>query len=233
MARLISRLSGSAAIAATLSMAAAPVAAAELPQAPARSVSQPGEAAWSGRVSEDVANGWGRHRRHRGGVDAGDVIAGVLILGGIAAVASAASKSSRQRDDYRYREPYRDERPEYRPERSSSSASGIDNAVDMCVGQVERGDDRVASVDNASRTGEGWRISGQLDAGGGFSCWIDNDGRIRNVDLDSGYYSSSYEGGEAASQYDDETYARARAQVREQDPYPEGDYSEIDGDLGG
>ena len=50
-----------------------------------------------------------RHRRHRhyrhrrGGVDAGDVIAGVLILGGIAAIADAASKNNRrERRDERY-----------------------------------------------------------------------------------------------------------------------------------
>ena len=35
--------------------------------------------------------GWGHHHRDR--VDAGDVIAGILIIGGIAAIASAASKS--------------------------------------------------------------------------------------------------------------------------------------------
>jgi hypothetical protein len=45
-----------------------------------------------------------RHWRHRDRVDTGDVLAGILIIGGIAAVASAASKSSRNREanDYRY-----------------------------------------------------------------------------------------------------------------------------------
>ena len=41
--------------------------------------------------------GWGGHHRHRDRVDAGDIIAGVLILGGIAAIASAASRYSRSR----------------------------------------------------------------------------------------------------------------------------------------
>ncbi len=45
--------------------------------------------------------GWGRHHDR---VDAGDVLAGVLIIGGIAAVASAASKAARDRryEDGRY-----------------------------------------------------------------------------------------------------------------------------------
>lgn len=178
------------------------------------------------------------HHHHNRGVSTGNVLAGVLILGGIAAIASAASKAdrenSRQRDyrdgDYRDGD-YRDMRPDYRgeyPPRSSSAASwsggGIDNAVNMCVDQVERGDEQVGSVDNASRATDGWRISGQLAAGGAFSCWIDNSGRIRNVDVGGGHY-----GAPAGGQWSDDAYARARAQS--QDGYPYADYSEIDGDL--
>lgn len=179
---------------------------------------------------------WGRH--HHRGVDAGDVLAGVLIIGGIAAIASAANKSKREREaeDYRYRQPqsYPDDRYEYRDEPRSvprgNQVGGIDSAVDSCVGEVERGQDRVASVDNASRTSNGWQISGQLAAGGGFSCWIDNDGRIRNVDIGSSY--SSYDA-PAGSQWDDEAYARARAQrAGTGEPYGESaPYGEIDGDL--
>lgn len=63
-----------------------------------------------------------RHWHHRDrGVDAGDVFAGLLIIGGIAAVASAASKAnrdkrSREARDYRYPDDrYPDRRnPEYR-----------------------------------------------------------------------------------------------------------------------
>ena len=136
---------------------------------------------------------WGHGRHHRGShVSTGDVFAGLLILGGIAAVASAASKDrdEREADDYRYREPYPDNRPVYR-ESSSYSAGNIDSAVDQCVGEVERGDERVAAVDNAARTTSGWQISGQLDVGGNFSCAIDNDGRIRGIDLGDGYSYSA------------------------------------------
>ena len=178
------------------------------------------------------------HRHHRGGIDAGDVIAGALIIGGIAAIASAASKPKQPR--VVEREPYPDTRPEYRPEYGPRApvseryvGGGIDNAVDMCVDQVERGEDRVESVDNAARTADGWRISGQLGAGGAFSCWIDNDGRIRNVDLGGDYYGASYDE-PAGAQYDDETYARARAQLRDEyaeAPATDYDYDDIDADL--
>lgn len=168
----------------------------------------------------DQSLDWRGRRHHRDrGIDGGDILAGVLILGGIAAIASAASNSNKDRqvrDDYRYDEPYQDQRPDYYESRGYSGG-GIDNAVDMCVGQVERGSDRVASVDNTSRTTDGWRISGQLSAGGGFSCWIDNDGRIRNVDLGGGYYGASaggdyYQSG-ADVQWDDNFYAQARSQA--------------------
>lgn len=44
----------------------------------------------------------GGHRRDRDGVSAGDVIAGALVIGGIAAIASAASNNDRRDRDYRY-----------------------------------------------------------------------------------------------------------------------------------
>jgi hypothetical protein len=176
---------------------------------------------------------WHHGRHHGDGIDGGDVLAGVLILGGIAAIASAASKSDRDRE-YRepYPAPYPDERPEYRPEYAPRAPSpdyvggGIDNAVDMCVGQVELGSENVASVDNAARTGDGWRISGQLGSGGGFSCWIDNDGRIRNVDLDTGDYQGASYDAPADGQWDDADYSAARERLS----IPEGDAA-VDGDL--
>lgn len=219
-----SRIAGSLAMAAALSMTAAPLSAASLPRAGSSLAAGPYAEFGHPGIFEMQEMDW-RGRRYRDrGVSGGDILAGVLILGGIAAIASAASSSNndrRVREQYSYREPYHDERPDYYESRRSSG-SGIDNAVEMCVDQVERGNDRVSSVDNASRTGDGWRISGQLGAGGGFSCWIDNDGRIRNVDIGGGYYGSSMQGGYGASddrQWDDDTYARARARAGAADPY--------------
>lgn len=57
--------------------------------------------------------GWDRHYRHHhgNGIDGGDVLAGLLIVGGIAAIASAAGKSARDdRADERGRYP---ESPDY------------------------------------------------------------------------------------------------------------------------
>ena len=134
--------------------------------------------------------GWGGHRHHhRGGIDAGDVIAGVLILGGIAAVASAASKAKTERRDRdavpppppegRYDERDRGDRWDQR----RGYEGGLNGAVDRCVGEVERGRTRVDTVDSAVRDGEGWRVEGRTD-GGDFSCSIDEEGRVRSLRVD-------------------------------------------------
>jgi len=200
------RLAAAAALAAAFSLAATPVQAAQLPRLAAASTLHDSQG-----YGLDASGYYGRrHHRHRDRIDAGDVLAGVLVLGAIAAVASSAGKSSRsERYDDRYREP-----PPPRPSGSYSS-SGIDNAVDICTGQVERGSERIAGVDEASRRSDGWHISGQLEQGGIFECWIDNEGRIRSVDLGDAY-PSAYQGADNAalpqdSQYSDDYYARARA----------------------
>ena len=157
--------------------------------------------------------GWRRGwRRHRRGIRGGDVLAGVLVLGGIAAIASAANNNRRRdrdvvvvdrRDDRRY-----DDR---RNTRRSNSGSGIDSAVDQCLGEIER-DVRVESVDNASRIAQGWVVTGTLFNGSGFTCQIDNNGRISTVD-----YGGSLSGGPigaADGQWSDDRYADARANAR-------------------
>lgn len=240
-----------AASAAAVSLSTTPLAAAKLPL--------PREA-HGYDSSQDVAQNyrWGRHR-HRDRIDAGDVLAGVLIIGGIAAIASAASKSSREREyrnrDFRYpqtRYPDRTDRYRYDDNPSRNSyGGGMGNAVDMCLGEIERGSDRVDSVDSASRSGEGWHVTGRLTDGAGFSCRIDNSGRLRSLDLGgSPAYGASNDGDwdypVEDRQYDDATYARARA-AQSAPAAPAGDYAPgwenspppdysaepIDEDLGG
>lgn len=149
------------------------------------------------------------YHRHRG-VDAGDVIAGVLILGGIAAVASAAGQNNRDRQrtryparypdhrgDYRY--PNRDYRGDYRDrdyrgedyrygdrdDRDGYRGTGmIDGAIETCVREVERGNREVDTVDAANREGDGWRIEGRMQGGSGFVCTIGADMRVRNATVD-------------------------------------------------
>ena len=104
-----------------------------------------------------------RYRRNR--IDGGDVVAGVLILGGIAAIASAASNNERRErverqryDDRRYDDRRDDDR---RSNPRASDGSGIDSAVSQCLSAIER-DVRVESVDGASRVASGWIVSGTL-----------------------------------------------------------------------
>ncbi|WP_338445017.1 hypothetical protein V5F89_07385 [Pelagerythrobacter marensis] len=191
---------------AALSMAAAPVAApvaaAELP-APGPVGAAQADPAWgdAGVIAE--RSRWHhrrdrhrhRHHRHRDrGIDAGDVIAGALILGGIAAVASSI-------DNDRY-EPRRD----YRSPDRGYRGDGLDRAADMCVAEIER-DARVASVDGVDRTSRGWQVRGTLYDGQAFTCRIGNDGRIE--DIDYGRRGVTYRTQARNGQHSDEVYSAA------------------------
>jgi hypothetical protein len=107
--------------------------------------------AWdvSGETASQWRGGWGwRDRRWRGrnrGIDGGDILAGVLILGGIAAVASAATNSARRNSDDR------------------SFNDDVRSASDQCgaaaVAQSGLGS-RIERIDNVVREGQGWRVEG-------------------------------------------------------------------------
>lgn len=130
--------------------------------------------------------GWGRHRHD----DIGDILAGVLIVGGIAAVANAAANADRNRHapppPYRYPGApderrganYGDDRPEWQ------AGGSIDAAVDRCVGEVARGDAQVDQVDRVNREGDGWRIDGRLRSGQSFGCAVGRDGHISSATVD-------------------------------------------------
>lgn len=137
--------------------------------------------------------GWGggHSRHHDRGIDGGDVLAGILIIGGIAAIASAASKSSkdkRAQEDYRYPDTPaqrdrsagygEDSRPQWQ------EGSGINGAINRCMDEIDRGETRVDSVDGVNREGEGWRVQGRVKGGSNFTCAIDGEGRIRQVSID-------------------------------------------------
>jgi hypothetical protein len=178
------------------------------------------------------------YRRNR--IDAGDVLIGAAIIGGIAAIASSNTRRNRERDVViverdvreRYDEPPYDNRRDARRDgdRSAprgSGASGLDSAVDQCLTRIER-DVRVDTVDNVERTGAGWQVSGTLFNGTAFQCWIGNNGQIDGVDYNgsvSGAPSQSYLGreepqarpdsvpylGREEAQWSDQRYADARA----------------------
>jgi hypothetical protein len=211
---MLYRIASAAAIAASLSMAAAPLAAADLPLTAA-----PAAMETAGVFDAEAVNAQG-HRRwyRRDRVDAGDVIGGLLVLGTIAAVASAASKASQRNRypdrDYRtrgYPYPYPDRDYDYdrdyrsRPYNSRIDESrGIDRAVDMCAAEVER-NARIDTVDSVNRTGQGWTVGGRLRTGEPFTCSIGADGRIDAVDY--GRRGAQVED----RQWDDDRYAAARA----------------------
>ena len=192
------------AILAAFSVSAAPAAAAALAVAPAHS---PVEA-----TSHYGPYGYGyRDYRHRGRGDAGGILAGVLILGGIAAVASAASRDAQRNRSYPYPQRY----PSY-PQQNYRTPNGIDGAVNMCVREVERSA-RIGQVDRAERTSGGWLIAGSMADGAAFSCSIGRDGRIDHLDV--GGRAAPY--GVNDSQYDDDTYRSARADTDRAPPAAE------------
>lgn len=110
----------------------------------------------------------GRHRG-RDGIDAGDVIAGALIIGGIAAVASAASRGDRSYDRRYDRGGYGgDDYGYYR------NGYGSRAAVEQCVRAAEQnagryGRARITDVTSIDRIRGGYQVRGRLVvAGRGF-----------------------------------------------------------------
>ena len=178
--------------------------------------------------------GWGGHRRgwRRNRVDAGDVLIGAAIIGGIAAIVSSNNRRERERDvvivDRQVRNPdWRDDDRRYDDRRDDrranaprgTGASGLDNAVNQCLDRIER-DVRVDTVENVDRTGAGWLVSGTLFNGSSFQCRIGNGGQIDAIDYGDGFrdigYSSAPSGNadpRADGQWDDQGYANARASV--------------------
>lgn len=188
-------------------MATTPAAALDLPAAHGSAMAR-AEVLSTGPAQ---ANGWRRHHRHHdSGVDAGDVIAGVLVVGALAAILGSAN--NRKQD----RERYEEQRVRYDDRRETDSDSrGIQGAVDMCVDQVEYRDNRVDSVDRADRSASGWNVSGTLDDGERWNCFIDNGGDVRSIDYGAASYSQAPATvAPSGQQLSDAAYARARASTR-------------------
>ena len=106
---------------------------------------------------------------HKDGIDAGDVIAGALIIGGIAAIATAASKRDRYDRDYRYRDRnYRGYRDNY-----YRSYGNPRSAVERCVNAAEREARRygyryanVTQIRDVDDRRQGWRVKGRIQVDG-------------------------------------------------------------------
>ncbi|NTZ42929.1 hypothetical protein G7A66_07485 [Altererythrobacter sp. SALINAS58] len=181
---LLRRLIGVPAVLAAASMASSPAIAAPLPAGlPQSGIAHIGSFDGEATDMHNYRRGrYGNYRHRRSGTDLGDILTGVLVIGGIAAVASAATSASRN-DRYRYRDaryPQQPYRYRVRGDNSWRDGGGIDRSVDLCIREVEQ-EVRVAAVDTVDRTSEGWRISGTLYDGSAFSCSIDRSGRVDEI----------------------------------------------------
>ena len=136
------------------------------------------------------------HRDDRDGISAGEIIAGAVVIGGIAALAGAFDGD---RDRYDYRDSRWD-----RGDRWDRGGYGIGPraAVDRCVRAAENQARRfggyryadVIDVRDIDRTRDGFRVRGRIDVGGGwdrrgsdrgnFTCRIDGRG-APYVDFDN------------------------------------------------
>ena len=141
-------------------------------------------------------HGYRGHRHHRNRVDGGDILAGILVIGGIAAIASAASKNNRDRrsDDRDYRSE-RQRHNDWRAENRSRSNSdrgtgGMESAINVCSSAAERQagrDARVVAIESVARDGDGWRVEGELSNSNRdrFLCGA-TDGRVDFVQIGNG-----------------------------------------------
>ena len=95
-----------------------------------------------------------RDHRDNDGIGAGEIIAGALIIGGIAAVAASANRGTRYDDRYRY----------------DNRRGNSRQAVEQCVRAAERaasrsayrGGARVTDIRDINRKRDGYEIKGRI-----------------------------------------------------------------------
>lgn len=133
-----------------------------------------------------------RRRRHRRGrVRAGDIFTGIAILGGIAIIADAASKSNkRTRNDYPPQNVPQQNFPQQNfPQNNQGGFGGndISSAVNICSNaavQSAGNQYQVNQIRSVTRDGQGWRVEGNLIGpdSAGFSCGVAN-GNVQFIQL--------------------------------------------------
>jgi len=216
MARMIRAGALAGALVGTTFLASAPAAAATLPDIPAPGAASAVFVSGPLAPAADDSAAWGCHRRcgwggrgwrRRDRVDAGDVLLGAVVIGGVLAIANAERR--RERDVVVIdRDPREGDADRDRREDRRTGSTGLDNAVDMCLDRIER-DVRVDTVDNVQRTASGWQVTGAIFNGAQFDCRIGNDGRIDTITYDGTFGVSSASADDG--QWDDQAYAAARA----------------------
>lgn len=236
------KTNSAAAVLAMFSMLAAPVAAAERPRAQSPQPIDVAPIAGEGSMTAE------RHRRYRyrrnRGIDAGDVLTGILIIGGIAAITDAARDAERERErrrrdrdydyendrDYRageYDRDYADRREADRYARSVSPSQ----AAEACLDEVrDLGD--AQDIDLVRRAGDGWQVEGRMDDGTPYSCAIGADGSVREIGRSSDMDEPYADRGDAQADIDYAALRERRGDYAYRAPEA-GPSGEIDGDLGG
>lgn len=116
---------------------------------------------------------------HRGGVSAGEVIAGAVVLGGLAAILSSGKK-----DKYAYNYGGNYYQSDYRHGNYRKGRFGPRKAVNRCVRAAERRATRnwgwadVTQIRDVDRTRYGWRVKGRIV--------------VKDNDYRGGYHRSGY-----------------------------------------
>ncbi|MFN3619512.1 hypothetical protein [Sphingorhabdus sp.] len=126
-----------------------------------------------------------RYDRHRDGISAGEIIAGAVVLGGLAAVLSAGNND-------RY----------YDGDRNSYRGGNSRFAVNQCINNVERwangySRSEVTQIRDIQRTRYGYRVKGNVVVQDGGRAYNDGYGRDRyyqgnRYDRDSRYNWNPY-----------------------------------------
>jgi len=156
-------------------------------------------AATAGAMLVSAAPAAARDRYDRDGIGAGEIIAGAVVLGGLAAILSSGNNDRYDRYDGRYRG--RTDDPRYGYGYDYNRYGDSRSAVSQCVRAVERGTSRygrtdVTQVTSIDRKRDGYKVKGRVvvrDGYGGrwgrggyydkgkFSCDI-RYGRVVDID---------------------------------------------------
>ncbi|MDZ3830391.1 MAG: hypothetical protein U0S50_01075 [Sphingopyxis sp.] len=155
-------------------------------------------AAAIGAMTLSATPAMARDRHDDDGISAGEIIAGAVVIGGLAAILSSSGRDRYDRYDDRYRDRYDRDRYGYDYRRYGGSRA----AVRQCVSAVERGSRRYGSTDvtqitKVDRKRDGYRVRGHVVVRDGyhdrwgrdgyydrgrFSCDV-RYGRVRDIDF--------------------------------------------------
>ena len=153
------------------------------------------------------------YRNRDRGIDAGDVLTGIAVVGGVAAIASAIGNSNRGygynngygynggyvREGYGYNSGY-GYTPGYGQGYGYNSGYGQSAAVNACSYQAQRYGRGPIQILDVDQTGNRrFRVHGVIDGDGGyynrgysqrigFSCTARDNGRVTDFDLDRRRY---------------------------------------------